>query len=56
MWDKNNLSPLDDDYYAQKCELESASNPLDDDYCASKSYWKSINDPLSDDYNKYDNE
>lgn len=27
------LSPLDDDYYSHKTELEDLTNPLSDDYC-----------------------
>ena len=27
------LTPLDDDYYATKQELENITNPLSDDYC-----------------------
>lgn len=27
------LSPMDDDYYATKRDLENLTNPLSDDYC-----------------------
>lgn len=32
------LSPLDDDYFAFKSELEDMSNPLSDDYCKHWDY------------------